>query len=250
MTRKAALNESGELSPMQNFPLVNTSRKYLKKLLSTSEIPPGLVISSPFNWPRKLVHAFVSQNCLLQCSILRGCPAPHSNEITHPTPSELSSLETHEPENLIAWPWPTVDVPLSALNTRTLFSMPKYTLIKIVTNNSPLSTSYIYLPACWCNTCYSLKLERTHSLSDGSLAFGTGTHFNNSDRSLLKSRVKTYLSSAANYPHLLTVLYNHRSCPLIPSSKLLELICDQRFSPVDIMQSHTVALLPILLMCT
>lgn len=36
-----------ELSPKQKDPLVNTSRKSLKKLLSTSEIPPGLVICYP-----------------------------------------------------------------------------------------------------------------------------------------------------------------------------------------------------------
>lgn len=70
---------------------------------------------------------------------------------------------------------------------------------------------------------------------------GTGTDFSNSDRSLLKSKVKTSLFSAAYYPHLLTVLYNRRPCPHIPP-ELPVLICDQRFIPADIMQSDTIAL--------
>ncbi len=55
----------------------------------------------------------------------------------------------------------------------------------------------------------------THSQRVPSL-LETGTDFSNSDRSLLKSKVKTYLFSAAYHPHLLTVLYNRRSCPRIP----------------------------------
>lgn len=134
------LLNSGELTPKQNFSLVNTSRKSLKKLFSTADIPPGLVISSSFNWPRKLFHAFVSQICSVQCSLLWGCPAQHSK--SHPTHSELTRLEIHEPENTLARPWPTVDSPSSALSTRAVDCLQRpNTLYKSHESNSPLRTS-------------------------------------------------------------------------------------------------------------
>lgn len=89
----------------------------------------------------------------------------------------------------------------------------------------PFSTSHIYLI---CKTGPSLRsldatvlvilqatLPLTHSQSVPFL-LEMDSDFGNSDCSLLKPRVKTYLFSAAYYTHLLTVLYNSRPCPVIP----------------------------------
>lgn len=118
-----------------SFPLVNTSRKYLRKLLfhlcNTSRISHFL----SFDWPRKLVHAFVSQPCLLQCSILQGCPATNSNNTSDS--SELSRLETHEPENTIVRPRPTVRFAFIGSEPKhsRASTKPKYFLKKINNEN-------------------------------------------------------------------------------------------------------------------
>lgn len=83
---------SGELSPIQNFPLESTSRKYLEKPLFTSEIPPGLVISFPLtdleNWSLLLFPRTV------YCNTLRPSLSAHLNNTSN-------SFWTWEPGN----PW-------------------------------------------------------------------------------------------------------------------------------------------------
>lgn len=128
----------------RTFLLVNTSRRYLKKLLSTSEIPPGLVISSPLTDLENRSMLLFPRT--VYCNAQYSEAAPLHIQTTRPTHSELTSLETHEPENTIARPWPTVDLPSLAPSTRTRERLQRPNIFsKIHENNSALSTSHIYL---------------------------------------------------------------------------------------------------------
>lgn len=86
------LLKSVQLSHIQNFTLENIKENVLKSTSSTSEIPPGLVISSPLtdleNWSRLLFPRTVY------------CSAQYSEAVPLPHSTTSDSLWTQSPGNL------------------------------------------------------------------------------------------------------------------------------------------------------
>lgn len=168
------------------------------------------------------------------------CSAQYSKAVqfhsqgTHPTRSELSSLETHEPENMIARPQLTVNSPLvpepeclqsphrvpENHGNDSLLAHRTFTLIC-----KPDPALCLLHSPC---PCYSLHSKRelshspTHYRRVPSL-LKTGTVFCILDRSLLESRAETFLFSAAyipalyNLPPCLFSLAEHPSADLWPT---------------------------------